>query len=646
MTYVKNITIIFLLLLMTLPVVAQLNVYELKSAFIYKFAEGTERRKGDANSKYFKIVVVSYDDEIYDVFVNKFSGKKIRGLEVKVQKVKFNKLNNSNAHIVYLSEEFNNRVDDIFSSLKRKHTLLVTNNYPEVDYTMINFIEEKGKIKFKLNSKNIKKAGIKISNELYWLGGNEDDMRKINEALKKDLALNEKMVEELNKAIEDKVNENKKLSKSNELLKKDKIDYEKKIEKLKKDLDDTKKQIENRKKKLAKQDLLLKAKEKEIRAKQDEIISQEIKIDRYRVDILEREKKFTDLNNLIRANNDTIASQENVLEKKNEYIQKQLFYRYIYIFVILVLLIVAYFIYRNYRLNRRMNKTLSEKNEEIILQKDKLQKQANTLDVTNKQLKENNFQIKAGIRYAKTIQLAVLPGANSISGYFKSFVFFRPKDHVSGDFFWAYCMKKQDRKFFFAAVVDCTGHGVPAAFMTFVGNNLLNEIVIRDGETDPVKIMDKLNEKVLEVFSKENWSSRDGMVLSLARIEKLPKGKHEVLISSAKQSVFVKFAKQDKILRLRGDAKEIGSPHYDMVDFTLHPFNLEKGDTIYMLSDGFVDQNNPARKRFGTNRVKTLLEYVSKYDIEQQHDYVAFALDNFRQNAEQRDDITMLGLEL
>ncbi len=260
-----------------------------------------------------------------------------------------------------------------------------------------------------------------------------------------------------------------------------------------------------------------------------------------------------------------------------------------------------------------------------------------------KELKNINDYITGSIRYAKTIQSAMLPPPEKINPHFENFVVFRPKDIVSGDFYWF----EQVGKYFFVAVADCTGHGVAGAFMSMIGTTLLNQLVYDHNCLDTVQILTKLNEHIVVSLNQENKMINQGMDISLCRIE-IVENKALMQFTGAKRPLLCYRSKTNKIEKINGDKKSIGGAikyHYAK-EFTSNCFELDKDDIIYMFSDGLIDQNNTDRRKFGTSKLIGILENISKNSLDLQQKILTETLDNWVHGTIVRDDITMLGLKL
>ena len=262
---------------------------------------------------------------------------------------------------------------------------------------------------------------------------------------------------------------------------------------------------------------------------------------------------------------------------------------------------------------------------------------------------EKNQKITDSIRYAQTIQQAILPSAKKIEKPFRLSnsdyqIIFRPKDIVSRDFYWT----SQSSDYFFIAAVDCTGHGVPGAFMSMIGNTLLSEIVEIQKIYEPALILDKLNEQFVEALRQDENANSDGMDVCLCRIN-FDTQKTEVVFAGAKRPLFYmnyNEDKQNKVERLQGTRKSVGGKQRNQNRFEEHILLLNKKSRIYLSTDGLADQNNPQGEKFGTTELIKLLENTLPLPIKEQIKELENKLTNHQQNAEQRDDITFIGIEV
>lgn len=268
-------------------------------------------------------------------------------------------------------------------------------------------------------------------------------------------------------------------------------------------------------------------------------------------------------------------------------------------------------------------------------------------------IEEKNKHITDSIRYARTIQQATLPGRKRMAEALKDyFVIFRPKDIVSGDFYWITHIKEENEETgqkidkVFVAVADCTGHGVPGGFMSMIGNNLLNEIIKMQHVYDTAKILELLDEGVVHALRQDEKDNDDGMDIMLCCIEYTDPQNVIMGVSGAKTSMFYVKQGETRINDIRGDNRLIGGMKHKSRPFTRKELYLQVGDMIYLSSDGFGDQNNPEGLKFGKERLRNTFAEISVMSTYEQKKYLETALDYHQQNVEQRDDITVVGIRL
>jgi serine phosphatase RsbU (regulator of sigma subunit) len=289
--------------------------------------------------------------------------------------------------------------------------------------------------------------------------------------------------------------------------------------------------------------------------------------------------------------------------------------------------------------NRKLEILVTERTQEIsekntILEKQKDEIQAKTEDILD------------SIKYAKRLQDTILPNDEFLSNQFTDhFVFYRPKDIVSGDFYWA---RKFDEGIIWA-VADCTGHGVPGAMVSIVGNNGLlratNEFKLRE----PAEILNRLRSLVLESFKAQGANDvKDGMDMTLA---KLNRAKMKLSFSGANNSLVL--IRNGEITDFKGDKQPIGDFEYRK-DFTQVDIDVQPGDAIYMFSDGYVDQFGgdtqevrlAGGKKFKSKAFKDLLAEIYLKPMSEQHDIIVERFDLWRGELEQIDDVCVFGVRI
>ncbi|KXX70456.1 7TM diverse intracellular signaling domain-containing protein [Flammeovirga sp. SJP92] len=281
------------------------------------------------------------------------------------------------------------------------------------------------------------------------------------------------------------------------------------------------------------------------------------------------------------------------------------------------------------------NIELEQQNEEIASQRDMVEKQ-------KIHLVESKDKIQASINYAKRIQATMLPSLSHLQSLFPdSFLVFRPKDIVSGDFYW--CAKVGNKKIL--AAVDCTGHGVPGAFMSLVGYHLLQDIVVKTKITSPEIILQALHQQILKSLYQENYQLKDGMDVSLIVFDDVSK---ELEFAGARNPLV--YTEKGSFKMIKGDRNSIGSTK-PQVSFTKHVIKIEEPITIYMYSDGYQDQfGGPKDRKFGSKNFRGLLEENTALELDLQKEIVERSLDNWmnvdENHHKQTDDILVIGAKL
>ena len=256
------------------------------------------------------------------------------------------------------------------------------------------------------------------------------------------------------------------------------------------------------------------------------------------------------------------------------------------------------------------------------------------LEVQNK-----NKKINDSINYARRIQGAILPDNTIIKQVFpESFIFYKAKDVVSGDFPW-FLQRGDD---IFIAAVDCTGHGVPGALISLIGYFLLNDIVRSRGVTDPGEILDQLDEGVTQTLRQDSSESqsKDGMDISLCRIHK-----NEVQYAGAHRPLY--YMNRGEMDEVKGNKFAIGGGVYkNQTKFTTHTIKAAKGDSIFFCSDGFPDQfGGPDNRKFGPKRLRTLIQENHQKPVDEIYQEIAQSWEGWRGEEKQTDDVLMIGIK-
>jgi len=272
----------------------------------------------------------------------------------------------------------------------------------------------------------------------------------------------------------------------------------------------------------------------------------------------------------------------------------------------------------------------------IEQQKVEVEKQKEVVDLAHNELEEKNQEIMDSIVYAKRIQSAILPPSKVVKEYLKeSFILYKPKDVVAGDFYW---MHQQEGKVLFAAA-DCTGHGVPGAMVSVVCNNALNRSVREYGLTIPGEILDKTREIVVQEFEKSEEDVKDGMDIALCSIEGM-----KLQYAGAYNPLWI--IRNGEVLETKANKQPIGQ-FENPEPYITHSFNLEKGDAIYIFSDGYVDQfGGEKEKKFKAKAFRELILSIQDKAMEEQKKSIDEAFETWKGDLEQIDDVCVIGVRM
>jgi serine phosphatase RsbU (regulator of sigma subunit) len=267
-------------------------------------------------------------------------------------------------------------------------------------------------------------------------------------------------------------------------------------------------------------------------------------------------------------------------------------------------------------------------------------KYAKTIDEQRKSLEEKNKEITDSINYAKKIQEALIPPEQNFNSHFKeSFVLFRPKDIVSGDFYWVH---KTDNSIFYATA-DCTGHGVPGGFMTMLGISFLDEIVGEKKITEPSEILNHLRDRLIHTLKQSGQSgeSKDGMDVVICRID-LPSLK--LTYAAANNSLY--HVRNGEMSEMKPNKQPCGFYH-EMSPFTQTGIQLEKGDRIYTFTDGLADQfGGPKGKKYKYRQLEQLIMASQDKSFAEQRQIIGESFDNWKGRLEQIDDVCVIGVSV
>ncbi len=322
------------------------------------------------------------------------------------------------------------------------------------------------------------------------------------------------------------------------------------------------------------------------------------------------------------------------LEKKDVFAKQQNLRNNALMAGLTLVLALAIAVFIAFRQKQKNNKILTEQNQRI-LQQNKIIEKAHSI------LQNKNNDITESILYAQRIQEAILPMNEEIQKIFPdSFIFYKPRDIVSGDFYWF----SQIDKFYVLAVADCTGHGVPGAFMSMIGNDMLNQVVNDESVSNPAEALQLMDKKISNALSKskENPNTKDGIEMAMCAIN--PKEKF-LRFSGANLPMYL--LRNGKMEELKPSNHTLGIISEAQKSFDLQTVNFEQNDCIYLFTDGFADQfGGEKNKKFMTKRFKEMLISISGKSMDEQKRIIEKTFEVWKGKQKQIDDVCVIGIRV
>ncbi|MFA5647010.1 MAG: tetratricopeptide repeat protein [Bacteroidales bacterium] len=350
-------------------------------------------------------------------------------------------------------------------------------------------------------------------------------------------------------------------------------------------------------------------------------------------------------------------------ELKDITIENQRLVRNIFVLIIIIVIAIALLSLYNLNIKKKANQKLKQQNIEIAKQKDLIEMVNQDLESAFNKIEKQNRNITSSINYAQRIQEALLPKTENLSNLVPdSFLYFKPRDIVSGDFYWytgyghPQTISKQDEqdyiklhglksneKGFLISAVDCTGHGVPGAFMSMIGYNIL-ETIVRNGTTLPNEILNQLHHYIRYLLKQDTTDNRDGMDIAICAV--VDNGS-KILFSGAKNPLL--YICNGELNYIKGDVYPIGGLQKEVQrEFTLHTIEVNEPTSFYLFSDGYTDQfGGRLGKKFGTKSFKQLLLEISHLPMAEQQPILEAKMKEWvGNNYKQIDDNLIIGFKI
>ncbi len=291
---------------------------------------------------------------------------------------------------------------------------------------------------------------------------------------------------------------------------------------------------------------------------------------------------------------------------------------------------------------QEMNDEIVTQNEEIQQQSEEILTQRDALAETLEQLNIRNLDVTASIMYAKRIQTAIFPSSEQLQKLLpESFIFLKPRDIVSGDFYWFTSLNANQ---VFLAVCDCTGHGVPGAFMSLLGYEILERIFYNKLASDPAEVLKAMNESLHSLLINTNNTIQDGMDVAAVIID------FETKVLRYAGAMNPLYYVQDNLLNvIKGDKQPIGGSFKGNTErqFVTHEVTLSKKTSFYLCSDGYQDQfGGPHARKFMTKNLRALFGQIHTLPMPEQREVLKETLKSWQGSTKQTDDICIVGFEI
>lgn len=573
----------------------------------------------------FKIGVMGRNTDFYwELYEMAKTRKFIQGKPIKV--LMYPELDNiEKCHILYVNSVEGFKMKEVLDKSKGNNTLIISEGYP-FNESMINFVVADGTPRFELNEEKLNIEGLQV-NELF--REQAIKTREDWEALfiETDIALEQ----EKEKVQEQKIvidSQGVEIKRQAALIKVQMAT-----------LDSLNRAILGKEKTIKQKTIILDQQVREIAQQNNEIVRQRQEVES-QISILGiQQEKIDQQEGQIAEQSIQISKQQTILIERLNAIEKQKMLIWFFVLALILVSGLGYFIYRGYRIKKHSNIQLEAKNRMILQQKDEIQQQKEIAESQRDQIAYQKQHITDSIHYALRIQTALLPSLELFSEKLDHFVLYKPRDIVSGDFYWV--AEIGTRLMIISA--DCTGHGVPGAFMSMLGVSFLNEIILNKGIVQPDQVINSLREEIIHALKQKDTESeiKDGMDICVCLVDP---GKRSLQFAGALCPLWI--LSKGELIEIKGDKMPVAI-HETMKPFTNHWIDLKEGDTFYIFSDGFVDQfGGPNQKKYLSKNFKKTLGELQAKSMYEQGAELDRIFEEWRKDVEQIDDVTVIGVRV
>ena len=621
----KKLSYIILFLILNYSLSAQTTGFDnsIRALYILDISKYVEWDDNIQSKADFIIGILGTDTDFYWELFNMAKTRQfIQNKPIKILLFRdINSIEKSQVLYVNIREGF--KIRQVLDKTRGSNTLVISEGY-EFQESMLNFIVVGGQPRFEVNEQRLNEEKLKVS-QLFLAQAvkTREDWEELYKVT--DVALTEeKVITRQQKVVID--------SQRLQIAEQEKMIMEQ--EERLRFLND---EIGKKQKTLEQKVVVLSQQEKEIVSQKGLILKQQEEVNQQNLVITDKQKEINIRTNQIAEQDSLISTQKVIMFEQLKAIEKQRLLLYFAIIALILVSGLVYYIYRGYKIKKEANIKLEEKNKLISAQKDEIQKQKEIAESQRDLIAYQKKHITDSIHYAKRIQTALLPSLELFSDEIDHFVLYKPRDIVSGDFYWV--AKIDGQQMVIAA--DCTGHGVPGAFMSMLGVSLLNEIILNKRIIQPDQVLNILREYIIQSLKQVVQTSgiKDGMDMCVCLIDFK---KNKMQFAGANNPLWI-FA-DGKLNEIKGDKMPVAI-HDNMPPFTNHVVDIKKGDTFYIFSDGYADQfGGPQQKKILNKNFKMLLLKVQNLPMLEQGSKINEFFEDWRKELEQIDDVCVIGI--
>jgi len=633
---------------------------QVKVVYTYNFMKNIQWPNDEKLDTY-NLLVITDNDNLIRMFSNLTQKKRVNNKKIKP--TFSSSIHNTGSYqVIYLDDKFTKNYLKIFKDDNNKNTLIISNDVNDKKNVMINMFHKDQKINFEINRANILNRNLTISPDMIFLGGSEIDVAEIYRDIQSTLEKKKVEYAQLNAQIAGIKEDAQKLQqevKNQNLVLSNNL---KELENQKSELEKKDKDIEAKNKDLKLKDLDIELKNKDIQVKQSELLDilkfvenkkaeieeQKRLIDinnvKYQKNLLEiqaKEKLLEKLNEDIKQKNSMVKEQENIISTKSSTISYLT--GAIGLFLILVVIIIV-----SYFKIKRDKKVIDKQLVTLHLAEQKQKELFQELNKAKEEVEENHKHTRDSIEYAALIQHALIPSNDLFRNHFSDYLtIWHPKDIVGGDIYLF--EELRDENECLLMVIDCTGHGVPGAFVTMlvkaIERQIISNIIFSKEEVSPSKILSIFNKTMKYLLKQEDESSIsnagfDGGVVYYNKKDKIIK------YSGAQTSLF--YVEDGNLKIVKGDRHSIGYKKSNAnFEFKEHSIEAKDDMNFYLITDGYVDQNGGEKGfPFGKTRFEGIITNYSRESFADQQEILLNSLAEYQGDEERNDDVTVIGFKI